>query len=223
MNLDKLREASESPMEEFASSILELLQMVVPFHTGVIYFSDPDGRSTNMVVAATKDENPKCLLRSYWPDAAKGLTYEAMLHKQPFSGGPDDLPREARRTNDEALKHVPGALHAAWGLVPFVDENKGVAVAHIEGIRGGLGLARYEWEALNLLGKPVGEIIASWNKKTEKIRALRPEVDLVEQMHELLHYVRPERSSKEQFQALVCRIFMGPPGIEDITWGVPFC
>lgn len=214
--VDKLIQTSGISAETLGASLLELIRAVVPFYAGAVYLRDPERNPDYMIVASTYKENRKKLFRSYWSEAAFGLTHEAMRDKRPFSGGPDDLPDTAKRTNDEAVDHVPGPLHAAWALVPFVARNRGVAVAHIEGVHDVDGLRRHEWETLLALGRSAGELVHDWRESTLGQPDLRADVTLVESMHDLF-IQRDKAESKRLFQELIRRMIGTHSSFEDVT------
>lgn len=216
LQIDKKTQTFGISAEMLGAKLLELIRQVVPFYAGAVYLRSPERNPDYMIVASTYNEDRENLFRSYWPESAFGLTHEAMRDKRPFSGGPDDLPDKAKRTNDKAVAHVPGPGHAAWALVPFVVDNKGVAVAHIEGVHDVDGLKRHEWETLLALGRSAGELIRDWKESTVKQPELRANVTLVEGMHELFRR-RKKAESKRLFQELIRRMIGAHPSFKDVT------
>lgn len=216
VQIDEATQTFGVSAELLGAMLLELVRKMVPFYAGAVYLRAPERNPDYMIVASTYNENRENLFRSYWPEAAFGLTHEAMRDKRPFSGGPDDLPDSAKRTNDKAVAHVPGPGHAAWALVPFVTDNEGVAVAHIEGVHDVDGLRRHEWEALLALGRSAGDLIRDWKESTVKKPELRADVVLVEGMHELFTQ-RKKSESKRLFQVLIRRMIGERSSFEDVT------
>lgn len=212
--------ARDADVQTLGTVVLERVCQVVNFHTGVLYLRGLPSLALSdyMVFAASIGEDDSELLHSYWASEQLGITFATMTKdRRTVAGKKGDMPEARRATNDRALSHVPGGVHGAWALMPFFAEERGVAVAHLEGINDGRGVTRTELEALQLLGDELGEIIHDWQSTVGDSTGRVPDLSLVEQLYEVQRYDRNVEQQRAMFEDLVRRAFLAIPGITNLS------
>lgn len=208
--------------------ILDVVKQTIPFEVGSLYLRDLEpGKDRYLVFASARGEDKEYLLKSYWTQKDKGVTWRTMNTLKPAGGTRIDLkPIGARETNTKALSHAmpEKTVNDAWALVPFVTGDEPIAVAHLEGVNYGAGLTRAQYEALKIQGKLLGQTIHQWRNATNHIQELRPDVNLVGTLCQLfssfnkINAIAEFPSNKEyEFENLVRQAFKDNKDTSDVT------
>jgi GAF domain/Restriction endonuclease len=202
--------------EEIGQEVLSLLKEAIRFEAGVLYLLDEDpARNEYMVYCASTNEGSKHLFTSYYPREGLGITWQAAKLRRPIVGGLEDVPEEARHSNDPAWEKVSAPLHTAWALVPLVHLGRPIGVMHLEGINNGRGISRRQYELLQILSLTLGEAISKWQLSKETNPELYPSVDLVARLYSITDAL----GSRDplEFEHFVRSLFLGAPGVTVLT------
>ncbi len=212
--------SADEDVGDLGFGILERVRSVVDFHTGVLYLRGVPSRelADYMVYSASSGEHPDTLLHSYWAPDQLGITFATMtVEKRAVAGKKLDMPEARKATNDHALHHVPSGVHGSWVLMPFFQNDIGVAVAHLEGVNDGRGVTRTQFEALQLLGNVLGGAIHRWQVASGKNILQRTDLSLIEQLYEVMKDERNASLQRTRFEEIVRRSFQAIPGIKIAT------
>ena len=198
--------------EEIGQEVLNLLKEVIRFEAGVLYLLGEDPASNEyMVYCASTNESSEHLFTSYYPRERLGITWQAAKLRRPVIGGLEDVPEEARHSNDPAWQNVSPPLHMAWALVPLVTIKRSIGVVHLEGINNGRGVSRRQYELLQMLGITLGEAISQWQQSQETNPRLHPSVNLVARLYSITDPLGTR--NPYEFEHFVRSLFLGTTGI----------
>jgi hypothetical protein len=211
---DRIREHLTA--EAVGQAVLTLLKKVIRYEAGVLYLLDEDpSQNEYMVFCAAEGENAKHLFNSYYPRERLGVTWRAANLRRPIVGGLEDVPEDARRSNDPAWENLSGSMHAAWALVPLVHLGRPVGVAHLEGINNGLGVSRRQYEFLQTMGATLGEAVFRWRSLCSANPSIYPSIDLIA----ALYSITDSAGSRDPFafERLVHGLFLSAAGVNVLT------
>jgi len=215
----KLKLCKDDDVQTVGNKVLKQIKEIVNFHTGMLYLRGglpPKLLSSDyMVFAASIGENQDTLLHSYWTYEQLGITFETMtIDKRTIVGKKEDMPKRRKATNDSALSHVPGGVHSTWALMPFFSSERGVAVAHLEGLNEGKGITGVDLEVLQILGNELGHEISHWQQNSCENESLHTDLSLVDELYNISKSKRDDPELRNNFEKVVRRTFSAIPKVE---------
>jgi hypothetical protein len=199
---------------ELCKAVLDCVDRFIPYQSGVLYLVDPDpGRNEYLIYGASRNEHQVELYRSFYLREDLGFTWEVAMAQKPRVGSYADVPSTARRTNDEALKHLK-RVHEAWALLPLTAQGQTIAVVHAEGLNFGNGASAADLEVMRRLANRLGNLLHSHLHHGEPRNSRHPSITVIEQMYDLFRSASPTR--RERFEEFIRHLFASLDGIQEV-------